>query len=199
MSRRKTKTPKTIAHLTAGESSRVLASLLKDHPQLHQKAEKLAQGVLEDIAVEEIAEEVKGALELIDDIDNLNNRAGSHSWGYVEPSQAAVDICEEAVEPFMNDMKRRIEFGDVQGAATICEGLVLGLYEVKGEEGGVIEWAGEDTMCEDAGHAIRTLFESLSDPKKKLFLKDGFLSETFLKKVPNWSEWISKLLKEMKK
>jgi hypothetical protein len=40
------------------------------------------------------------------DYDGLNGRSGSHSWGYVEASEAAGELLEEAVEPFVNDMKR---------------------------------------------------------------------------------------------
>jgi hypothetical protein len=41
----------------------------------------------------------------------LNGRAGSHSCGYVETSEAAGELLEEAVEPFVNDMKRYLEMG----------------------------------------------------------------------------------------
>jgi len=33
------------------------------------------------------------------DYEDLNARAGSHKWGYVEPSEAAWEILEETVEP----------------------------------------------------------------------------------------------------
>src|SRR2546430_12263331 len=44
-------------------------------------------------------------------IYDLNARAGSHEWGYVEPSEAAWEILEETVEPVLDDMKRHIELG----------------------------------------------------------------------------------------
>lgn len=40
------------------------------------------------------------------DIDDLQGRAGKHSWGYVEPAQAAQDLLEEAVAGHLDDMKR---------------------------------------------------------------------------------------------
>src|SRR2546430_8612475 len=40
-------------------------------------------------------------------IYDLNARAGSHEWGYVEPSEAAWEILEETVEPVLDDMKRQ--------------------------------------------------------------------------------------------
>lgn len=184
---------KVISHLTPHESSSILSTLLEKNPRLTRKAEKLAQNLLKNVSVEEIAEDVRDALQTIDDLDNLNNRAGSHSWGYVEPSDAASELCEEAVEEFFSDMKRRLEIGDITGAATVCQGIVSGLYEIKGEDGAVLDWAGEDTMCDLAGHAVETLLKAVPKQKRQDLLRDQFLSETFLTTtVSKWADWLRK-------
>jgi hypothetical protein len=50
------------------------------------------------------------------DLDDLHARAGGHSWGYVEPSEAAWELLEEAIEDLTTDMRRRMEVG-LDGAA----------------------------------------------------------------------------------
>jgi hypothetical protein len=109
----------TLSRLSDSASSLVLSSLLKEQPKLARKAEKVTQILLKDISIEDMADDVKMALQTIDDFDNLNERAGSRSWGYVEPSEAAAELCEKAVEEFFDDMKRRLELGDIAGAAPI--------------------------------------------------------------------------------
>jgi hypothetical protein len=61
----------------------------------------------------------------------LNVRAGSHSWGYVEASEAAGELLQEAGEPFVNDMKRYLEMGLENQAWQFCQGIFAGLYRVR--------------------------------------------------------------------
>ena len=37
------------------------------------------------------------------DLDGLNSCAGSHRWGYKDPTGAAWEFLEEAVEPLLED------------------------------------------------------------------------------------------------
>jgi len=75
----------------------VLRHLLDQHPELRSEAEQFAAKLVCSSSIEEIAEDVHGGSTSID-LDDLNGRAGAHSWGYVEPSQTAIDLLEEAVE-----------------------------------------------------------------------------------------------------
>jgi len=184
--------PGFLPRLSDAESSVVLSSLLRWRPELKWKAERAAQKLLGAVSIEDIAAAVKTALHAVDDLDNLGNRAGSHSWGYKEPSEAAMEICEEAVEKFFKDMKRRIKLGDFEGAATVCQGLVAGLHGVKGASGAVIDWAGEDTMCDLSGQAVDTFLRSI--PKRsRRDLNHRFFSDEFLVKfAPSWAVWLRK-------
>lgn len=67
------------------------------------------------------------------DIDILNARTGRHRWGYTDPSEAAWEILEEAVEPYVSEMKRLLERGMAEAAAKTCRGIVLGLYRARGK------------------------------------------------------------------
>ena len=90
---------------------------------------------------EDVGAEIEDEIRALD-YGDLNARAGSYEWGYVEPSEAAWEILEETVEPFLDDLKRHIELGLEAEAFEICKGMVLGLYRLSEREGGdVLGWA----------------------------------------------------------
>jgi hypothetical protein len=141
--------------LNPGEAATVLRRLLAAHPDLVAEAEQIAISLLGEVSFESVAEEVEYAVRSVD-LDDLNTRAGSHAWGYTEPSEAAWELLEEAVAPFLEDMQRQIELGLETEALEICKGVVLGLYrlrkETKGD--GLIGWA-EDFPAETAAYTVR--------------------------------------------
>ena len=98
------KAKKTVlATLQPGEAALVLERLLAAHPEFRAEAERIARSVLGAVSFQSIADEVENALRGFD-LDDLNARAGAHSWGYTEPTEAAWEMLEEAVEPFRQDI-----------------------------------------------------------------------------------------------
>ncbi len=71
-----------LARLKADESAGVLRSILERHPDLAAEAEEIAKATVTDVDGEAVAEEVEQA---VLDLDDLNSRAGRHSWGYCSP------------------------------------------------------------------------------------------------------------------
>ncbi len=139
--------------LKSGEAATVLGRLLKEHPDLSIEADGIARSLLHQVDYEDVAAEIEDEIRALD-YEDLNTRAGSHEWGYVEPSEAAWEILEETVEPVLDDMKRHIELGLEAEALEICRGLVLGLYRLSEREGGdVLGWA-PDFPAEAAGNAL---------------------------------------------
>jgi hypothetical protein len=118
---RKVEGANVLEKLDNAETASVLRKLLDRHSELRFEAEAIASGMLAEISPFSVADEVEDAL-LQFDYDDLNGRAGSHSWGYVEPSEAAGELLEEALEPFVNDMKRHLEMGLEDQAAQFCTG-----------------------------------------------------------------------------
>jgi len=178
--------------LQPGEAALVLRRLLAGHPELLPEAEEIARSTLGDTSFESIASEVEDSIQQLS-LDDLDGRAGRHSWGYTEPTEAAWQLLEEAVEPFVEDMKRHSGLGLHQEAFEICKGILLGLYQCR-EAGGdeFLGWA-EGFPAEAAGNAVTEWMgaskqgASGSQPGVNRVL---LLREFVDKHVPEW-QWIS--------
>jgi hypothetical protein len=188
----KKKTP-MLDQLQSGEAALVLRRLLAGHPELLPEAEEIARCTLGDISFETIASEVEDSIRQLS-LDDLDGRAGRHSWGYTEPTEAAWQLLEEAVEPFVEDMKRHSGIGLHEEAFEICKGIVLGLYQCRDAGGDeFLGWA-EDFPAEAAGNAVTEWIgaskqgSSGNEPSRNQAL---LLREFVDKHVPEW-QWIYK-------
>jgi len=176
-----------LSRITPHEAAAILRVLLERHSELHGEAEEVAKAMVTDVQVEDVAEAVEQAV-LGLDLDDLNARAGRHSWGYVEPSEAAWELLEEELNPFLDDMKRHIELGFERAAVTTCQGTVLGLYRVRGKNPDqVLGWA-EDFPAEMAAQAAATLARESSAKRGRGWR----LSESFIAQVPDWGEMLDR-------
>ncbi|MBI4471284.1 MAG: hypothetical protein HY646_01360 [Acidobacteria bacterium] len=147
------KSKDVLDHLTGADAECLLRELLRRHPGLRQEVGTIARDLVADVSVEDVRAEVSESLRSVG-LDELNDRAGSHSWGYVEPSEAAWELLEEAVEEFLEDMKRRKEAGLEVGAEKVCQGVILGLFDVRQSRNeGALGWA-PDFPAESAGQAL---------------------------------------------
>jgi hypothetical protein len=116
--------------LKDGEAAALFRTLLTKHPELSAEAEALAASVIGGVAMDDIARETEDAVRALD-LDDLNSRAGSHSYGYVEPTEAAWELIEEAVMPLIEDIQRRLDAGQPNAGLATCAGIVLGLYRLR--------------------------------------------------------------------
>jgi len=149
-----------LKQLKDGEVAALFRSLLTKHPELSAEAETLAASVIGDVAMEDIAQETEDAVRALD-LDDLNSRAGSHSYGYVEPTEAAWELIEEAAMPLFEDIQRRLDAGQPDAALATCAGVVLGLYRLRHDASdGCLGWA-PDAPAEMAGEAVCTLRKTL--------------------------------------
>jgi hypothetical protein len=185
--------------LKPGETVTVLRRLLKAHPDLSSEAYGIARSLLRQLAYDDVAAQIEDEIRGLD-YEDLNARAGSHEWGYVEPSEAAWEILEETVEPVLDDMKRHIELGLEAEALEICKGTVLGLYRLSEREGGdVLGWA-PDFPAEAAGNALEFWHAGVDEPKSREVRQKTRppLPQDFLTMVPKWIPMIERILKETK-
>jgi len=130
---RKARESSALKRLGQAEEAKLLSLLLKAHPELRAEAETLALGMITAVDPEAVAEEVTWAFQGIDQ-DEIWGRSGPDRFGgYTDPGEAADEICEETFEPFLNELQRLLEMGQMESALAQVQGLLLGLSRLKDE------------------------------------------------------------------
>jgi hypothetical protein len=106
-------------------------------------------------------------------------RGAEHRW-YVEPSEAAWEAIEKAVEPYFDDLERRIKLRHEDEATELCKGIVLGLDRAEHRGFELLEYA-EDCPSQLATHAV-----NICQRRRR----NGALPRIFIQKfTPGW-DWL---------
>src|SRR5512144_1143585 len=93
--------------MTNAEKGELLDALLTDQPTLRDRVEALAAARMSAGDRGAVAEEVESVLRGLH-IDQLNGRAGYRCGvRYVDPGEAADELLDEALQPFLDDLARR--------------------------------------------------------------------------------------------
>jgi hypothetical protein len=189
--RRTAKQSSTLERLEVGEALSLLHRLLSAHPDLRPEAEQMARALLGEIDFEAVADEVEDGLRALD-LDDLDGRAGRHRGGYTDPTEAAWDLLQEVVDPFLANMKRQMELGLAAEALETCKGILLGLYRIRGLKGDeFLGWA-PDFPEEAAAQAVSGL-AGRDAPKATRAAARPRLDGAFLdKNLPEWRELIAR-------
>ncbi len=179
--------------LTPTEAHNVLRRLLDKHPELRAEAGQMAADLVTSLSVEEVAEDVLDRVTGVG-LDELNSRAGSHSWGYVEPSEAANELLEESIEDLLEDMKRKAELGLAPAAEVLCTGIVCGLYQArKTESDGALGWD-PDFPAERAGYTVEELIRACPPAARQAALES--LVDLLVREAPEWEDMFRRLVKK---
>ena len=180
-------------HLGPTECAQVLRELLSRHGDLRGEANKIAESLIDDVSVEAVAEDIVFLAGSIG-MEEIGSRAGKHSWGYVEPGEAAWELLEESIEGTRADMKRRVEAGMKPAAEKICQGIVIGLHEVDGTNSdGALGWA-PDFPAESAAWSLSILLELYPQGQRRAAGKR--IIRGVERKVDSWVEMLERVVDE---
>ena len=185
-----TKRPRTKAsilnHLEDREAHAVFRRLLAAHRELQPETRQIARLLLGEVSFKSVAKDVEQAVRGLD-LDDLGSRAGNHKWGYTSPTEAAWELLEQTVEPFNEDLKRRIGLGHDEDALEVCKGIVLGLYRVRdGESDDFLQWV-SDGPAKIASRAVGTWCAGGNRKRPKAQRKRREFSPDFVTSfVPEW-------------
>jgi hypothetical protein len=126
--------------LNADERSQVLMAILANDPALVKKAYAIAMEIVGDTNVDEISDDVYHALNSLD-VDDLYDSSGATRHGYVDPSDRAWEMFEEALYPFIADMKKNQQRSLPFEAKIHCIGIIKGLLKYEKESNSDLsEW-----------------------------------------------------------
>jgi len=119
---------KIINALSPADALQVLKALAQEDAEMAVRIAKLADRLLKQVNFEEIAERLVSALEGLE-VEEVWDRARKTRHGYVEPGEAAGQMIEEALAPFLDEMKKYQRMEMNKQAQQMCMGLLLGLYD----------------------------------------------------------------------
>ena len=185
--------PDLLQRLNPEEAAAVLRHLLEKHPELRSEAERFATDYVSSSSTEEVSQDVCDRIVGVD-LDALNGRAGKHSWGYVEPSEAAIELMDESIQDLVDDMKRKAELGLLPAAQVLCAGIVQGLYQAKDiNSDGALGWAPDfpgEHACYVVGYFLRAC------PRENRKEARKHLAEILVKCAPEWAEGLLRAANE---
>lgn len=151
----------TLVACDDGERSAVLAALIAGDPALASRAQAIAQAHLEAVDVAVIIDRVTTTLLSLDQ-DDLASRAGKTRYGYIEPTEAAWQLLEEALEPWLEDIRRRAHLGLDDAAQQLGSAVIQALEQLAEPTHGdwlLLGWAPD--FADEATVSINTLLTDL--------------------------------------
>jgi hypothetical protein len=118
--------------ITPDQAVSVLKELAATDPEIRKKARAIARKLVSDVDVEEIAEEVFCELDSIA-VEQVWDRSGSKRDGYVDSGDAAWQLFEEALTPFLDSLRRCQRLGLTAQAMHHGMGILKGIYRFEKE------------------------------------------------------------------
>lgn len=171
-----------LAKISPDEALEIIRQLTKTDKKLKNKIVGLAEDLFKDVDLDEICEDVFYALDGID-VHELWDRAGPKTDGYTSPEDMAVEMFEEALEPFMQKMHKLLDLKMHQETKLYCMGILKGLYQYEEDSGSEFkDWA-SDIPGESFGYILREWGKNYNKNDKRE-MKDFINNE-----CPAWSEW----------
>lgn len=135
--------PTALALSTDAEKAAVLDELVASDHELGQRAERAARSTLAKVQADKVAITVADALLALDQ-EELSAHAGRTRYGYVEPTEAAWWLLEQALEPWLEDVTRRASLGLAEPARRLGLGILQGLHRIGDrtrDDGLLLSWA----------------------------------------------------------
>ena len=123
---KKTKPRNIFAEISADDAFAILCRLAKEDPKIAKRIEQIAMDYLSDVDIEDIASQVYLGLDSIK-VEELWDRSGRTRTGYVEPDEMAFQMFEEALEPFLDEMKKYQNLSMFAEAKDYCIGILNGI------------------------------------------------------------------------
>ncbi len=121
-----------IDQLSHPEALSILRALANENEGLAQRIAGIARDSLSEVDPGEVADALCAELDALE-VEEVWDRAGRTRYGYVEPYEAAYDMVQEVLEPFLDDLRKSQKLGLSKAVTQLCTGLLKGLYRFERE------------------------------------------------------------------
>lgn len=139
-----------VSELTGEQALDVLQRLAAGKGAVADAILAEAERVLAAVDVDEIADEVFDQLDRIA-VEDCWDKAGGHRDGYTSLDDAAQQLIEEALQPFVDQVARYHSMGMTKQEQDYCMGIILGTYRYDKESKSEFKDWCEDVPAECAG------------------------------------------------
>lgn len=187
--------PKVLDSITGDDALAILKVLVRDR-RLAQEIERVAREHCSNVEMHVVAANVATELDSLD-IEDVWDRSGNNRYGYVEPSEAAWEVFDEALRPFRDEVGKYGRLSMLREAELACQGILKGIYDFEKESSSEFKESAVDAPAEYFGMVL--------DDWKKLFggrPPSGPLdrmTEFLTKHCAGWAEWAMKSLRPRKR
>ncbi|MCF6314110.1 MAG: hypothetical protein L3J39_16805 [Verrucomicrobiales bacterium] len=160
----------------------VLEKLCQDDMEVRAKAALIVDELLNAVDFQQIAEDVFYCLHDIE-VDDLWSRSGATRYGYTSPEEMAVQMLEEELQPYQDEIAKLMRLKQGAAAAEYCKGVLLGIYRYeKGAKSEFKDWS-EDLPRECFQFQLKT-WRGLESESGRHVQMAAFLE----KNCNDWSE-----------
>ena len=173
-----------LKQLTPEQALKVVRRLYERNVDVRQAVMEEANSVLEAINCDETAEEVFFTLDSID-VQDLWNNSGARRDGYISPDEAAIEMVEDELEPFFDQVRRYHQLRMFPQEQTYCMGVLQGIYRFDQESKSQFkDWA-IDIPIECFGYLLG---EWRKDCQSSTATTE--MDEFIRNSCPNWAKYI---------
>ena len=158
----------------------ILKTIAEENPNIATRIEQLVFEYLSNVDIEEVTDQVCSELNFIN-VEAVWDRSGRTRHGYVEPYEAAWEIFEETLEPFINELKKYQKLSMTKEAKYYCMGILKGIYKFDKESRSQYKEWSADASREYFGVVLNKWKDNCSITEDRREMED-FIKENF----PGW-------------
>jgi len=177
---------KILNRVSAEQALTILKRLAEKDSDIAQQIEAEAEQCLSEVDLEEICEDVYSALDGIE-VEELWDRSGPNRYGYSSPEDVALEMIEQELEPYNEEVRRYLELGMTKEAKLCCMGVLKGIYRyVKESKSEFKDWAVD--IPEESFGDLLTQWKKRAKNEDDISDMNRFLEE----ECSDWAKWALK-------
>ncbi len=168
-------------------ANEILQRLADEDAKISKRIQELALEYLTEVDPDDIAENVFCDLDILN-VEDVWKNSGSTRYGYVDPYELAFEMFEEALEPYIDDLRKCQKLSMDEKAKLHCMGILKGIDQFERE--GTTEF--KDWAVDAPHENFMQVFEEWRNENtnpKNLDEMDEFIKRNFPK-------WYGSVLKE---
>jgi len=171
---------KVLDEITPEDALAILNILSTEDEAIAGMIERIAMEYLKGVDIDEIAGSVFFDLDSLA-VEDVWDHSGRTRDGYVDPGDMAWQMFEDALEPYMDELKKYLELSMHADAKNYCKGILKGIYRYDKESNSEFkDWA-TDAPGENFEFVLNEWEKSCKDKRD---VKDV---EDYIKK--HFSDW----------